>query len=309
MKVSACIITYNQENFINDCIEGALNQIVDFDYEIIIGDDCSTDKTSEICKNYAQNYPNIIKYYRRDQNLGLSGNWIATLKNCSGNYVALCEGDDYWTNPNKLQLQVDDICNDDSCMFSFHDSVTMNAVDHTSENRVGNKKIDTKPDFSSVIKQNNIRTETIVFKNIINWDELPIWFHNTLKIDFAIILLLLKNGYAKFFSKSMSVYRIHNNSLWSSKETLHHYNEDMKFFKNIYNYENNIKRKKTINERINFIQANHGIYLIRNGNLTEGLLFVLTNNNWLGDKRLRIYFRKILSALKTGLFLKINKPN
>ena len=122
----------NQENFINDCIEGALNQIVDFDYEIIIGDDCSIDKTSEICKNYAQNYPNIIKYYRRDQNLGLSGNWVATLKNCSGNYVALCEGDDYWTNPNKLQLQVDDICNDDSCMFSltsinievFHISLT-----------------------------------------------------------------------------------------------------------------------------------------------------------------------------------------
>ncbi len=83
MKVSACIITYNQENFIVDCIEGALMQLVNFDYEIIIGDDCSTDKTSEICLGYAEKYPNLIKYYRRESNLGLSGNWVATLKNCN----------------------------------------------------------------------------------------------------------------------------------------------------------------------------------------------------------------------------------
>ena len=227
MKVSACIITYNQENFIVDCIEGALKQNVNFEYEIIIGDDCSTDKTSEICLEYAKKYPGLIKYYRRDQNLGLSGNWIATLKNCSGDYIALCEGDDYWTDANKLKQQVDDIGKDDSCIFSFHNSVITNIVDNSRELRVGTNDIDRKPDFFSVIKQNNIRTETIVFKNILQWDELPFWFYNTLKIDFAIILLLLKTGYAKYLDKPMSVSRVHGDSLWSSKGSLLHYNENI----------------------------------------------------------------------------------
>lgn len=105
-KVSVSIITYNQKDFIIDCIESILVQSFK-DLEIVIGDDCSTDGTSEICKHYQNKYPNLIKYYRRSENLGMMGNWIATLKNCSGEYIALCEGDDYWTDPLKLQKQVD----------------------------------------------------------------------------------------------------------------------------------------------------------------------------------------------------------
>ena len=107
MTVSACIITYDHENFIEACLNGAINQEINCDYEIVIGDDCSNDRTSEICENYSKKYPNLIKYFRRKKNLGMIGNWIETINDCSGKYIALCEGDDYWTDSSKLQKQFD----------------------------------------------------------------------------------------------------------------------------------------------------------------------------------------------------------
>lgn len=107
MLVSACLITYNHESYITQCIEGMLSQKINYDYEIVIGDDCSKDSTTKICKFYAQKFPDLIKYKKRDSNLGMIGNWINTLNECKGKYIALCEGDDYWTDPLKLQKQVD----------------------------------------------------------------------------------------------------------------------------------------------------------------------------------------------------------
>jgi glycosyltransferase involved in cell wall biosynthesis len=106
-KVSVCIITYNHKDYIRECIDGVISQIIDSKYEIVIGDDCSTDGTSEICVEYAAKYPELIRFVRRNTNLGMVGNWIATIKDCQGNYIAPCEGDDYWTDPYKLQKQVD----------------------------------------------------------------------------------------------------------------------------------------------------------------------------------------------------------
>jgi len=107
IKVSACIITYNHEGFIRECLEGAVNQKVNFEYEIVIGEDNSSDSTKQICIEYAEKYPNLIKFFAREKNLGMIGNWINTIKNCKGKYIALCEGDDYWTDPLKIQKQVE----------------------------------------------------------------------------------------------------------------------------------------------------------------------------------------------------------
>ena len=105
--VSACIITYNQEDYIRECLEGAVSQLVSFDYEIVIGDDCSTDNTFAICQEFALKYPKIVRLFPRKKNLGMIGNWIKTIEDSKGKYIALCEGDDYWTDPLKLQKQVD----------------------------------------------------------------------------------------------------------------------------------------------------------------------------------------------------------
>ena len=105
-KVSACLIVYNHEKYISDCLEGALAQKVDFGYEIVVSEDCSTDRTREICRDYQKKYPEKIKLFFNETNLGLSGNWLKSWTRCQGDYLAICEGDDYWTDPRKLQKQV-----------------------------------------------------------------------------------------------------------------------------------------------------------------------------------------------------------
>ncbi len=107
MKISVCIITYNHELFIEACLQGAVNQVLNCDYEIVIGEDKSTDRTLEICKRYAAAYPGIVRLISGPGNVGMLANGMRTFAACTGDYLAICEGDDYWTDPNKLQRQVD----------------------------------------------------------------------------------------------------------------------------------------------------------------------------------------------------------
>lgn len=104
--VSVCMITYNHEKYISQAIEGVLIQQTNFAFELIIGEDCSTDNTRKICLEYKEKYPNIIRLLLPDVNLGMSKNFIETIQAATGKYIAFCEGDDYWTDSEKLQKQV-----------------------------------------------------------------------------------------------------------------------------------------------------------------------------------------------------------
>lgn len=117
--VSIIIVTYNQEQTIARAIDSVLNQKCNFNYEIIIGDDFSTDKTREICIEYANRFSNIIKLYLNSSNKGVLNNYIDCFLKCSGKYIADCAGDDYWITPNKLQQQVE-ILEQDKSLSAVH---------------------------------------------------------------------------------------------------------------------------------------------------------------------------------------------
>ena len=104
-KVSVCMISYRHEAFIAQAIESILAQQCDFDIELVIGDDCSPDRSSAICDEYARRDPRV-RLLPRDRNLGVMANFSRTLQACRGQYVAVCEGDDYWIDPLKLAKQV-----------------------------------------------------------------------------------------------------------------------------------------------------------------------------------------------------------
>lgn len=104
--VSVTIITYKQEEYIAQCIESVLAQKVNFDYEIIIGDDMSPDNTRSICQSYADKYE-FIHLCPRSKNLGVAGNWADCTRQAKGKYIMMLDGDDYWQNSNKMQMQVD----------------------------------------------------------------------------------------------------------------------------------------------------------------------------------------------------------
>src|SRR5690606_36284281 len=115
VKLSVLVTTYNHANYIAQCLDSILMQQTTFPFEIILGEDESTDGTREICKDYAQKHPDIIKLFLRSRKdvIYINGkptgrfNFLASLKACTGKYIALCEGDDFWTDPLKLQKQVD----------------------------------------------------------------------------------------------------------------------------------------------------------------------------------------------------------
>ena len=106
-KISIVVCTYNQEQYISSCLDSIINQKTNFDFEIIIGEDCGVDDTRKICMDYQRHYPDKIKLLLHEQNLGMMGNYSKCIKEIRGEYMANVGGDDYWCDPLKLQKQVD----------------------------------------------------------------------------------------------------------------------------------------------------------------------------------------------------------
>jgi len=105
--ISVIIPSYNRANTVGETIESIVAQKVDADVEIVIGDDCSTDNAREVLEQYRQKYPDIIRLFLREQNMGLGANWAQCVKDCRGKYICNCDNDDYWHNEHKLQIQLD----------------------------------------------------------------------------------------------------------------------------------------------------------------------------------------------------------
>ncbi len=119
--VSICIVSYNHEEYISEAIESILMQITNFDYEIVIGEDCSTDSTKAIVREYELKYPEIFHAIYQATNVGRQQNiYEHTLPECKGKYIAYLEGDDYWTDPYKLQKQVNFMESNPEYSVSFH---------------------------------------------------------------------------------------------------------------------------------------------------------------------------------------------
>ena len=107
MKVSVVVITYNQEAYLAATLDSILAQRCDFAFEVVVGEDCSTDGTRNICLDYQAKHPQTIRLLLHDKNQGMVENYYQTLELCRGEYVAMLDGDDYWCDPLKLQKQVD----------------------------------------------------------------------------------------------------------------------------------------------------------------------------------------------------------
>jgi len=207
MKVSVLMITYNQEDYISDAIKGVFNQITNFEFEIVISNDASTDnsdfKIRELQKtNYNENLS--IKYLHRDLNLGMILNYSETFKQCKGKYIATCEGDDYWVDPYKLQKQVDFMeSNPDYVMcFTryqryFEDTEVFQISGH-NESKTYNLK-----DF---MHANHAATATVMFRSL-NFDLK--YLNNSPFGDWVLYNLILKYGDAYYMNDVTAVYRRH----------------------------------------------------------------------------------------------------
>jgi len=212
MKVSVCMITYNHEKYIAQAIESVLMQETHFEYELVIGDDCSTDKTREIVLTYKEKFPEKIQLLLPERNLGMMRNFVVTLTKCSGNYVALLEGDDYWIDTHKLQKQVDILERQPDCVICAHNSQVIN--EGVSDYQLFNQHpIQTITDIRTLLTNSwYLPTASILFRNDKDLlTKLPLWFYKVKNGDLTLQLILTdKGGKIWYMSDVMSVYRLHS---------------------------------------------------------------------------------------------------
>ncbi len=199
--VSVCLITYNHEKYIAHAIESALMQRTFFKYEIVIGEDCSTDNTRAIVRYYADRYPERIFMLLPKQNLGAHINFITTLNACKGKYIAILEGDDYWTDPYKLQTQISFLEENPDFNVCYHrvDS----EADLLNQSGIGNHVFF----FADSLKGKNGATLSMVFRNSRELQEL--YEKTALKLpmgDWPLECLLTLNGKGYFIDRSMGFY-------------------------------------------------------------------------------------------------------
>ncbi len=116
------MLVYNHEKYIATALNSILMQNVHFDYDIVVGEDCSTDNTRKILLEYKKKYPDKFKLILHNKNVGAINNQNITMKNCTGKYIACLEGDDYWSDPNKLQKQIDFLEANPEFSFCFHNA-------------------------------------------------------------------------------------------------------------------------------------------------------------------------------------------
>jgi glycosyltransferase involved in cell wall biosynthesis len=216
-KVSCSIITYNQKDYISKCLEGILKQIVNFSFEIIIGDDNSTDGTREILKDYADKYPGLIRLNLRElKGVGLPGkeNFVTTLSMCNGEYIALCDGDDYWTDPLKLQKQADFLDANPDYVLCFH-QVSIIKINGEIVDDFITKVPENYETIETLVRLGNyIHTPSVVFRNIIK--EFPSEFIKSPIGDFFLYVMLAEHGKLKYLEDIMTVYR-EGVGVWSDK--------------------------------------------------------------------------------------------
>lgn len=208
-KVSVVILTFNQAAFIGKTIESALNQTTNFDYEILVGDDFSTDGARDIILDYQNRYPGKVKAVLHAKNLGQNGlfNTIETLKLANGQYIAPLDGDDYWTDPTKLQKQADFMDANPEYSACFHNAlITYEDGSPSVElNPPDQKK---KIEVEDLIGEDEIwfmATSAVMFKN--NLMYYPDWFLKSTSGDIPRYVILAKHGPIGYIPGVMSVYR------------------------------------------------------------------------------------------------------
>ena len=221
--VSICCITFNQEAYIRDALEGFVSQKTNFKYEVLIHDDASTDKTAEIIREYQERYPEIIKPILQMVNqysLGLtnvSGTWNfpRAVKNGS-KYIAMCEGDDYWIDDQKLQRQVDYMETHPECALAFHSAkveVQGNAVTEQMMRPYKKDRIVTPEEI--IDKTSGYATASLLFRTEMV-KELPEFYNNAPIADIPLQLLAANMGYGYYMDRPMAVYRLGGAASWTT---------------------------------------------------------------------------------------------
>ncbi len=244
-RVSVAMITYNHERYIKQAIESVLSQEVNFEVELVIGEDCSKDGTRRIVQEYAGKYPNVIRALLPGENLGLQKNLITVIEACTGDFIALLDGDDYWTDSQKLARQVKFLDSNLECASCFHNAIMFWDDQsssgpylslHTRANRLmcrsGMKSRFSQKDF---FRGNFIPSCSVMFRREA-LGKFPPWFAKLPIDDLPLHILCAEQGMAGYLPDVMAAYRLHSGSFWSSRAPIDKISSEIKMFEMLEQY-------------------------------------------------------------------------
>lgn len=234
-KVSVCMITYNHENFIREAIDGVLMQECNFEVELILANDCSSDATHIIIEDILKNHPRAswIKYIKHKENRGMMPNFIWALKQCQGKYIALCEGDDYWTDPLKLQKQVDFLEGNKGYIAHSHNVFFRDERNNENISSLFSELSSRTLTIDDVCPVRSFHTASLTFKNsAINNFDFDFLTTKVLSGDKYIYLNLFLHGKMFYDEMPMAFYRRHEGGASTSNSLDKYLNADVK----LYNY-------------------------------------------------------------------------
>lgn len=276
-KVDVLMMAYNHEQFIGQAIESILAQKTDFSFRLIIGEDFSPDITRQICQEYATKFPKQILLVERTKNVGPYQNFVEIYNLASAPYIALCEGDDYWTDVNKLQKQVDFLEENEDFVICFHAVKEIRSNGAVLTSNVNQKKV---TDVTNLISGWYMNTASYVFRNV-KKIKFPSWFYKVKATDLCFHILIAEDGGKIYFIEEvMAVYRRHEGGVTDEKsDYIYHLKKNVPFYLALIAYlegKNNLqvefayvrlkeireilfhqlraKKQKTFSERMEIIQ-------------------------------------------------------
>ncbi len=248
--VSICCLAYNHEAYIAQALEGFLMQKTDFAFEILIHDDASIDKTADIIRKYETEYPDIIKPIYQKENQYSKGVKVTSkyqFPRAQGKYIAMCEGDDYWTDPLKLQKQVDFLEANPEYSLCFHPVKIWKEEEQLLVDDYITRDVPETTDIYELAKGNYIHTPSVVFRRE-TIENIPQEMLKSPVGDYFLHMLSAERGLIKKLPETMGVYRVHDGGVWSKtkkKERI------IAYLKLMIAYFKNPKVVETLENRLN----------------------------------------------------------
>jgi glycosyltransferase involved in cell wall biosynthesis len=214
-RVSVVLLTYNHEQFIDQAIASVVAQRTSFPFEVLLTEDCSTDRTRELVIAAAERHPEVIRLFLSERNLNTNEVTLRALRAARGDYVAFLDGDDYWTSPEKLQRQVDYLDAHPGCVISFHDVMQISDVPGVETQRHNGAEFRRISTVEHLLERCFIAgCAPLIRRDVLR--DLPSWFEHAPVGDWPIYTLAARRGTVDFLPEPMGVYRIHNGGLWTS---------------------------------------------------------------------------------------------
>lgn len=226
IKVSVYCLAYNHKEYIRDTLDGFVMQKTNFQYEVFVHDDASTDNTVQIIDEYAQKYPNIIKPIYQSENQyskGISISKKIIFPLMSGEYIAICEGDDYWCDKEKLQKQVDFLESHKEYSACVHNTRQINCISGETS-YLNSMEEDIDLEFKKVVKKGNAQFQISSVLCRREFFYVPDEIAGRGFGDYPLAIYLMLKGKVRYLKDVMSVYRLFSKGSWTSK---HHLNANL----------------------------------------------------------------------------------